>query len=79
MPWFAPEFYTKNIWTITVRFREDEPYCQLSDSVLEIEDIEEIKRLLERWYVKEDFKEWIENYIRNCWDCNIEKLQKEFE
>ena len=58
MPGFAPEYHDNIIGRVVVKFREDKPYFQTGGNtyeVLEIEDIEEIKQLLERGYKEEDF------------------------
>ena len=59
MPGFAPDYHDIVIGDIVVMFRDEEPYFQTSSDtfkVLQLEDIIEIKDLLERGYMQEDFK-----------------------
>lgn len=57
MPWFAPEYIEVNVWTVTVKFRDEEPYFQMWDTSTGLlkEDIKEIYDLLARWFVETDF------------------------
>ena len=58
MPGFAPDYFDKEVGDVVIRYLDFAPYFAPSDNPpnLEIEDVEEILRLLKSEFKEEDFR-----------------------